>query len=180
MTPTDSTEFSRLVAIDTLRDHGRELEIIATAEECQALAQRFDLAALRGLSAKLNLMPKGGGKLVAVSGCYTADVAQTCVVSLEIVENRLEADFNLLYALDLVEVASEEVMIDLDEEEPAEPILAGGIDLGEAVAQQLALALDPYPRAPGASLAQVGGQETAQDPVKESPFSILKGIGHPL
>jgi hypothetical protein len=35
---------------------------------------------------------------------------------------------------------------------------SGGLDLGEAVAQQLAVALDPYPRAPGATISGVPGR----------------------
>jgi hypothetical protein len=46
------------------------------------------------------------------------------------------------------------------ETEVAEPFEGDAIDIGEAVAQQLALALDPYPRAPGASLE--GGGDSAQ------------------
>ena len=46
------------------------------------------------------------------------------------------------------------------------------IDVGEAVAEQLALALDPYPRAPGASFAEGGESEQPED----SPFKVLAGL----
>ena len=51
-----------------------------------------------------------------------------------------------------------------------EPIAAGEIDLGEAVAQQLAVSLDPYPRAPGATLASTGEAEA------QSPFAALAAL----
>jgi hypothetical protein len=51
-----------------------------------------------------------------------------------------------------------------------------GLDLGEAVTQQLALSLDPYPRAPGAALPEdLTGPGEAQAP-PESPFAALKTL----
>ncbi len=55
------------------------------------------------------------------------------------------------------------VMVDL-ESDAAEPFDGDAIDIGEAVAQQLALALDPYPRAPGVSLEWK--DDAANPPIK--------------
>jgi hypothetical protein len=63
-------------------------------------------------------------------------------------------------------------MVEPEEEEPPEPVGPRGIDLGEAVAQQLALALDPYPRAPGAALPEDLRAETGA----ESPFAVLERL----
>ncbi len=64
---------------------------------------------------------------------------------------------------------------DEDDEWP-EPIVEGRIDIGEAVAQQLALALDPYPRKPGISLEDVIGNAAAGDDRPASPFAVLAGL----
>jgi len=83
-----------------------------------------------------------------LSGRLRADVVQACVVSLEPVASAIEQDFTLLYG---PTQPGKSVMVDL-ETDVAEPFEGDAIDIGEAAAQQLALALDPYPRAPGARL----------------------------
>jgi hypothetical protein len=69
------------------------------------------------------------------------------------------------------------VIIGLDEEDPAEELTDGRIDLGEVVAQQLAVALDPYPRAPGADgrFAQ-SDQEGAAAKGGNTPFAALERL----
>jgi hypothetical protein len=56
-------------------------------------------------------------------------------------------------------------------------LIDGEIDLGEAVAQQLAVALDPYPRAPGAAWPQAdtGDADIAAEPVRR-PFAALDAL----
>ncbi len=103
------------------------------------------------------------------------------MATLEPVSARLEEDFALLYDLDAAAaqgeaVGAREVMVEPEAEEPPEPVGPLGIDLGEAVAQQLAIALDPYPRAPGAALpeelrAGAGGARAA-----EGPFAALESL----
>jgi hypothetical protein len=60
-----------------------------------------------------------------------------------------------------------------DDDDP-EPIEGDSIDIGEAVAQQLSLALDPYPRI-GDSDDPLGDPEDQDEP--EGPFAALRGLG---
>jgi hypothetical protein len=87
------------------------------------------------------------------------------VVTLEPVASRVEDRFMLLYGHAQDEAG--EVVLS-GEAELVEPISGGTLDLGEAVAQQLSLALDPYPRAPGAAAT---ARETG--PGDPSPFAAL-------
>jgi hypothetical protein len=54
------------------------------------------------------------------------------------------------------------------------PIEGGSIDLGEAVAETMALALDPYPRAPGAEAALRAAGVLTEDEAR--PAGKLAGL----
>ncbi len=176
-------EFSRLVPVDRLGEAEITEEISAEPGERAALARRFGLLSLDRLSATLRLERAGAQNLVRIAGRLAAEVTQACVVTLEPVSARLEKDFTLLYDLDAAAAQGEaegarEVMVEPEAEEPPEPVGQHGIDLGEAVAQQLAIALDPYPRAPEAALpeerrAGAGGARAA-----EGPFAALESLKH--
>jgi uncharacterized metal-binding protein YceD (DUF177 family) len=138
------SEFAR--PIDTTRlPRGESVrDIAATAAERQALARRFDLVSLERLEATVRLRPLADGS-IRLAARITAEATQTCVVTLDPVAARIEEEFTLRYA-----PAEDEDDVALDSEvETVEPLIGDVIDIGEAVAQQLSLALDPYPHAPG-------------------------------
>ena len=67
--------------------------------------------------------------------------------------------------------------LDFEADDPPEPIRNGHIDLGELAAEHLALALNPYPRAPDAAIpAEFSPEPDAEEAVERpiNPFSILK------
>ncbi|HKF71139.1 MAG TPA: DUF177 domain-containing protein [Stellaceae bacterium] len=142
-----SPEFSRRVQLARLGAHEAIYPIRAEAAEREALARRFDLLSLDRLEAEIRLQRLAGG-MVRLNGRLAADAVQACVVSLEPVASVLEQDFTVLYG---PTEPGKSVMVNLETDE-AEVFDGDAIDIGEAVTQQLALALDPYPRAPGASL----------------------------
>lgn len=172
--PKLQPELSRLVPVDKLVEGEVHEAIIANAEERAALARRFGLLALDRLEARLRL-DHGGESLIRVTGRFEAEVIQACVVSLEPVHNLLEEAFSALYTLAPAPV-EHDIVIDPETEEPPEPAGPRGIDLGEAVAQQLALALDPYPRAPGAKLAAIAANEASGGPEENYSFAVLKTL----
>lgn len=143
-----SPEFSRRVAVAALRPGGERVLLEASAAECAALARRLGIEGVRSLTAELTVAPKARGD-VAVRGRVRALLDRTCVVTLEPLEEEIDAPLAILFRPE-GEVAAE-VSLDAGEEDE-EPYAGGAIDLGEAVAQTLALALDPWPRAPGAAL----------------------------
>jgi uncharacterized metal-binding protein YceD (DUF177 family) len=95
-----------------------------------------------------------------------ARVVQSCVVTLEPVVADVADSFTLYYAEEVVP-PGHAVDLPIEDEDWPEPIEDGRIDVGEAVAQQLALALDPYPRAPGARLDPAFGEAPATTPFAE-------------
>lgn len=170
-------EFSRLVPRERLGVKSFDKEISATPQERAALARRFDLLDLARLEARLRIEGGAGKDLVRVTGHLSAVATQACVVTLEPVESRIEEDFTLEFSLTAGPAAATgEVVVEPEAVEPPEPVGPEGIDLGDAVAQQLALALDPYPRVPGAKLSEVRDQEAAPEPAPESPFAVLREL----
>lgn len=160
-------EFSRLVSLARIADSGREERLRASPEECAALATRFAIPAVERLEATLVLRPEPGGG-VTVAGTLRADVVQTCVVSLEAVPQVV----NETVAIRLVPPGQE---LSDDPEGPDEiPIEGDTVDLGEAIAEHLALALDPYPRAAG---AEVPSSVAADDAA--GPFGALAALRRP-
>jgi uncharacterized metal-binding protein YceD (DUF177 family) len=148
---TAQPEFSRLVPIERIGRGGERLTIQATAAERALLARRFGLMTLDGLRAEIELHPVEGKRVFRLTADLDAAVVQSCVVSLEPVAQRIRDRQSQLFAV--LDVAME---ADGDEE-VIEPIVDGQIDVGEAVAQQLALALPAYPRAPTTTIVAVLG-----------------------
>ncbi len=160
-------EFSRPFALERLGAGREALRIEATAQECKALAARLGLVALEGLAAELSVEGNPTANLVIVRGRLQARVTETCVVTSEPFTQALEDSFEQIYSLTAGAPDEEEALADPDQ---PEPLPEGGLDLGEEVAQQLSLARDPYPRAPGAELPESARQGEA------GPFAVLKNL----
>jgi len=161
-------EFSRPVAVAAIPAGGRPERIEAGEAERVALARRFDIPAIESLHAELRLLPETGGS-VRVTGRMAARVVQSCVVTLDPVTQEVEEPVDLRFR------PESEALSD-DPDGPDEIALEGGVmDLGEAVAEQLSLALDPYPRAPGAAVPE-GDAPPAGEDRGPNPFAALRGL----
>jgi uncharacterized metal-binding protein YceD (DUF177 family) len=163
-------EFSRPLR---LTGAPRDLTLAATPAEGAALARRYAILRVASVTAEVSLRPAEGGR-TRLTGRLVAEVTQPCVVSLEPVDQRVDVP------LDLVILPEGEAPTDDDPESPDEIESAEDrIDLGEVLAEQLALALDPYPRAPGATLpAEVTEPEApAPAPTRLNPFAALARRG---
>ncbi len=144
-------EFSRIVK---LRPHPPErLTLVAEEAERAALAQRFDIPDVRSLVAELAFDPDGA--VLTARGKLAAELLQTCSVSGEDFPVRIDEVLDLRFvplgSLD----ASEDEEVELDSDGPDEIEYEGEtIDVGEAIAQSLGLAIDPYAEGPNADTAR--------------------------
>ncbi|MBF0168159.1 MAG: DUF177 domain-containing protein, partial [Alphaproteobacteria bacterium] len=91
-------EFSRLVKSAEIPHKGLEFNIEATPNECQKLAQRFGLIAIEALSAHIRLFPVKD--LIRLEGRLKARLVQSCVVTLDPVEQSIDEDFSRVYGDD--------------------------------------------------------------------------------
>lgn len=167
MTP----EFSRPVRVDTLGAAPRGISIEAGEGERAALAERFGLVAIDSLEAEAELSLSG--ETVTAAGALRASVTQSCVATNLPVPAAVEERFRILFRPQPDAKAEEE--IELSEAECDVVFYAGAaVDLGEAVAETLSLALDPYPRAPDADsvLRQAGVKSEGES----GPFGALAGL----
>jgi len=155
-------ELSRPVAVNRIAS-GLEVEVRADAAECAALAARMNIPAVLELVCDFRLGAAGGGVVLA-NGHLRARVVRTCVLTLDAFEMPTEERFRLRCV-----PAGQESADDDPESDDEIGYVDGLIDLGEAAAEQLALALDPYPRKPDATLPDVAGDD------EPTPFATLAG-----
>ena len=160
MTP----EFHRPLSLDRIGSLGLDMTVEASPAECAALAERMKLPAVLALSCAFHLTREGRDTVLA-RGVLRARVTQTCVVSLDDFDAPVEEMFQVRF------VPSGQESDDLDPDSDDEiPFEGNQIDLGEAAAEQLALALDPYPRMPGVELP------ATEDDQDVHPFAALRRL----
>ena len=178
--PAPDPEFSRPFAVDKLGLQPAAVEIEAKPVERAALAR---------LTADLRLSRAGSG-LVRVEGRLLAEGAQVCVVSLESVPFALDLPVSLTFASAPELDEGGEILVEVEGDDPPEPIEQGAIDLGEAMAQTLSVALDPFPRSaaavlirsefgPGTAAPKEGGEEAddgQEQRTAASPFAVLERL----
>lgn len=157
-------EMSRIVRVDIFGPAGLACSVKAEPTELAAIAVRLGVPAVRALSCRLRLV-NGEGGIVVAEGTLRARLVRDCVVSLEPFDCAMTERFQVRF----VPAGSEtdDAAPESDDEIPYE---GGVIDIGEAVVEQLALDLDPYPRKPGAVLPDAA--ETAPT----SAFAALAAL----
>lgn len=158
-------EFSRPLQVDRVPKGGSFERLAAEPEECVALATRLGVLKLHRLTATLQATPWRGGGL-KVMGTLTASLDQVSVISLEAFTHEVSYPVERYFLPSGVEAG---------EEDDADPIVGGEVDLGEIVAETLALDLEPYPRKPGEEFGEtIESQE--QSPRLPSPFAALSRL----
>ncbi|HEX2257609.1 MAG TPA: DUF177 domain-containing protein [Afifellaceae bacterium] len=151
---------------------GRTEHVAADAEERAALAGIFGIPEVRAVAAEFELRPASGGAF-RIRGVLDADVVQTCVVTLAPVEQHVHDEIDVTLVPGETAGNGETVLIDPLAEDAPEIFHRGRIDLGAVVAEHLALALDPYPRAPGVEFEPHIEDEPAD---RVSPFAALQRL----
>jgi uncharacterized metal-binding protein YceD (DUF177 family) len=163
-----------LVNVAQIPVGGLHREIEADGRARAVMAETAGLRDISLVRAAFDLSHRSGGG-VHVTGRVQAKVGQTCVVTLEPIENEIDEEVDLFFA-PAAEIAPQ---IDADEDDgenamadPPEPIENGMIDLGRLATDVLYLAIDPYPRKQGAAFE---AQVAAPDP-EDHPFAALKAL----
>lgn len=172
-------EFNRPQRLDTIGAGESQIQVQAEPAERAALAGRFGLKSIDGLTAEYRIRRDAQG--IVATGHLSARVVQACVITDEPVPAKIEEDFAIRF-LPETEGEDSDDETELSEDECDIVFYSGGaIDLGEAAAETLALALDPYPRSPAAEAALrdagVISEEEAKRQAEESgPFGGLAGL----
>jgi hypothetical protein len=164
------------ITVAQIPETGVHLDIEASPAERAAMAEVGGLREILSANASLDVTPNGGGRF-HVTGRVRARIGQTCVVTLDPIENDIDEEIDLIFAppeqipelSDLVDDAAES---DVEIPDPPEPIVNGVIDLGRLATDALFLGVDPYPRRPDAVFEP---PLEAADP-DAHPFAALKAL----
>jgi uncharacterized metal-binding protein YceD (DUF177 family) len=163
-------EFSRLERIDTIGEGEREIAVTATESERAALAERFALKAIDRLEGIFRVRRDAAG--VVARGTVRAAVVQSCVVTDDALPVSVDEPVALRF---IAEHKPEGDEIELDEDALDTMGFDGAaIDLGEAAAETMALALDPFPRGPNAAAALRAAGVISEEEAK--PLGALAGL----
>ncbi|MCJ2188645.1 YceD family protein [Novosphingobium beihaiensis] len=172
MNTPDSTapEFSR--PLDVRQAEGQAPHVEASAAEREALARRFGLVRIDSVSADLEL--HRDDRTVEARGRLKAEIVQSCAISAEDLPVSIDEPLFFRFVPAMTAYApDEEFEITADDCDEIE-YTGSHIDLGEAVAQSLALAIDPFLTGPEAEAARkAAGIGTPED---QGPFAALKGL----
>ena len=157
------------LALGEVSEAGRHLDLVADAPMRAAIAKLAGLAALPRLEASFDVALRGRSGLHVV-GCVSATVGQTCVATLDPVDNEIEEPIDIVFGVSPMDHGGGEVEVPLEQDAP-EALIDGKIDLGAIATEFLLLGIDPYPRKPGVVFqAPAGGDDSAR------PFEALAAL----
>jgi len=170
-------EFSRILKTEILEPATLyEESFEATLEEREKLARRFDVPFIELFKVDLTFIKTSEEpETLHVSGTLRAKLTQQCVISLKDFGESLESAF-AFEATDPRHI--DEEMFEEDEE-PPEPLTDCTLDVGEVLAQILALEINPYPKSPDAELetANVSGVTVNAPTIRtQKPFANLSKL----
>lgn len=176
-----SVDLAFAIEIDRIPTAGGQYDLTASPGQRASVAQRLGVLEVKALTAHF-AVKMGAGGIVRVAGNVHAAVVQACVVSLAPVPATIDEEIDVAYiAAERLtrkkhKDPDEEEVVGLDSEDPPEVAEDGRIDLGDLAVTQLALVLNPYPRAPGVAFdPATAGLKASDDGDAEpaGPFAAL-------
>ncbi len=149
--PLPPSELTRMIKARPLPAGAVAIE--ASPEERAALAARFGLGAVESLRAEVALEQKP--RAIRATGRLRAAIMQPCAISGEDFPVTIDEPVDLRFVEEHQRPATEDEEIELEADDCDEIEFSGDMfDLGEAVAQTLGLAIDPYAEGPNADAAR--------------------------
>jgi uncharacterized metal-binding protein YceD (DUF177 family) len=171
--PLPPSELTCMVKVRPLP--GESLVIEATEAERTALAVRFGLGAVHALRAEVALEQKP--RAIRATGRLRADIMQRCAISGEDFPVRIDEPVDLRFVEENQRPATDSEEIELQADDCDEIEFSGDMfDLGEAVAQTLGLAIDPYAEGPNADAARIAAGIVAEGEQLGPLADMLAGL----
>lgn len=161
--------------IDSTPADGRDFALSVDAEDRVGIAAQLGITAVSRLEVRLHSVRFKGG--IRVTGRLEAEVEQPSVVSLEPVRQTIAEPIDRVFLpgseRDFAGPAGAEVFVDLEGEDVPDHFDGQEADLSGLIVETLSLALDPYPRAEGESIEDIG---ITGDEAEDSPFARLRDL----
>jgi hypothetical protein len=160
-------ELSRLSAA------GAEITVAAKGDELARLAGWAHVAAVTRFEGRITLSKLSQTRFTYEAELF-ADIEQNCVVTLEPLHSHIERSFSRSLHLTVGRAAARDttVTVSPEDDDSPEELDSPRYDLAGPLLEELSLAIDPYPRAPGVAFEAVG----PTTPAEESPFAVLKKL----
>ncbi len=167
-------EFTHVVKISEIGNHSHNILLSADANARSGLMARFDLASLDSLNAEVSLKHEAAD--IVATGRFTASLAQICIATGDPVPAQIDEAIHIRFITE--PTTNGEVELELAPED-CDTMFHDGqiIDLGEAVAQSLGLALNPYPRSREAEkILKAAGVKSEDDIIPTGALAGLKDL----
>ncbi len=167
-----ANEFSHVIKLTEVGNFSRNIHLVADEAARSGLMARFDLASLDSLEADIALQTEAAD--VIATGRFAAQLAQYCIASNDPVPAILDEPIHIRFIPE--PIIGGELELEADD---CETMFHDGltIDLGEAVAQSLGLALDPYPRSPEAEkILKAAGVKSEEEAAPLGALASLKDL----
>jgi len=164
--------FERPKEVERLRAHKAiSFDEIPTEAEAEAIRLALGLRGLRKMRFQGELSPIGKRGWL-VEGTLGASITQECVVTLEPIKTRIDADVSLRFLPDsMIEDDTPEDVLE-DDVEPLGEI----IDLGHVAVEALSLAMPDYPRAATTEPVRVTAEPEGAEPIKDEETKAFAGL----
>jgi uncharacterized metal-binding protein YceD (DUF177 family) len=168
---------SHLVSVSRLPQKGMAVRLNASEQECIALAKEHGLQSVTGFQAAI-LVSKWRRDGVRMTGTVSADIVQTCSITLEPLPAQIATEIDAMYVPENSKLArpklddNGEMILDADGPDAPETFEGDQLDVGAIAEEFFALAIDPYPRKEGAELELRTEPEEIME-IKVSPFAKL-------
>lgn len=170
----EALDLDALVRVDKIPAAGREVTIETDAAQRDLIAERLKVSEVLDFSAHLTATRFRGG--IRAQGRVSGTIVQPCVVTGDPVTQQIDEPIDRIF-LPGQDAASEatagaEIFVNLEDDDLPDYFEGEDIDLADLVLEIFALAIDLYPRKPGAEVLETLGD----DPAELSPFAALKAL----
>lgn len=173
--PADAPLLDAALRVDKLPATGRTLKIKTTAEQRVKIAEQLKCESVDKFTATIHATPIKGS--IQVEAKLQAVVTQLCVITFQPVSQNIEEEVRRIFLPgteeDFIGPAGSEVFVDLEGDDLPDYFDDAEADFTGLLLETLALAVDPYPRAPGAEVPQA---DNPADIGELSPFASLKHL----
>lgn len=163
------------IRLDSMPTTGRDVHVTPGVEDRAAIAAQLGVVGVDSLDVRLHAVRFRGG--IRVTGRLAGTVTQNSVVTLEPLQQQISEPIDRIFLpggeKEYAGPANAEIFVDLDGEDVPDHFEGNEADLSDLIVETLALAVDLYPREPGASLEDLG---LKLDVERISPFEALKAL----
>ena len=167
------------IRLDSMPTAGRDLDLTVDKDERDGLAEELDVASIDRLQVKLHAVRFRGG--IRVTGRLTAVVVQQSVITFEPVTQDIGEPIDRIFLPSAEKhfagPANAEVFVDLEGEDVPDHFDGNEADLTDLIVETLSLAIDPYPRAPGENIDELGLAKVEEE---VHPFASIKKLKQDL